>query len=721
MKSFSKKNIALFSIMVLISLIAALVISNICTVGRLPVYMPITGFDKKTYSHDEISSGMKDLVWSGSYIQSTSEDPWILLDSAGINGKFLSVRIKDLTEMSSSLQLFLFKDGSITSSQWYTIYQGENIIPIENTDCDTLRIDITNSPNYGFLIDEIAVSNNYFMLLPAGFWVVFILIFAVLVLISYAILYDKLSYKSGESSTGSLRQSEWYRNLVSSLTHHKKAFIAGSIIIFLVFGFEIFNFTLGVDEEREIVHSVGSKDNIETLSLREGRYVDYLFRTITDGDGTFTPFLNTLMAVLFLTASAVMLTICLERCYGKPFKNSTCIIFMGLYSTLPYVVTEWMCYSIMNASRAFFHFILALSLYTVSVYATSKRIEYDHKNTLVVILHRHKAMLISGGLAALAFLSGENSPPIFITISCFCVLLYVIGKEDSGFKDFFKRALYYIAAFIIGFAVYGIIRVSIGSNGYTGGYIKWGSADASEVIKNILKFIINIFNSTVPGSLLSLISIAVFALIILVIGIQSRNVQRFFMLVFGMVCCVIAAFSLNIIAGGSMPYRTMDPLMYLTSIPWIICIERLSGKKYIRYAPVLAAAVILLNQSIWVNKIFTGANLCAKLDTEMAYDIGTDIKTECSDSYESKPIVFVGRYQHSSPSIIKIDAVGQSVFYRSNYVTYLMRYLGFNFIRPSNEEMKAGKEYAAEMPVYPFDGYIQEFDDVIVVRVSEKG
>lgn len=133
----------------------------------------------------------------------------------------------------------------------------------------------------------------------------------------------------------------------------------------------------------------------------------------------------------------------------------------------------------------------------------------------------------------------------------------------------------------------------------------------------------------------------------------------------------------------------------------------------------MASAIILLNQAVWVNKIFTGANIGYQLDVEWGYDVGTKIIAKCPDSYSEKPLVFVGRYYHESPVIYRIDAAGWSLSATaSKNMVYTLRYLGFDFIHSDKSQQAQGAVYAQDMPVYPVDGCIQEFDDMIVVRLS---
>lgn len=111
----------------------------------------------------------------------------------------------------------------------------------------------------------------------------------------------------------------------NALIKHKSALIIAWILIILILGYEITNFTLSVDEQRESTHSAGTMDNIDTINLWEtqGRYSTTVLKHIISTDGVFTPYVDTLIAILGIAAAAVINIISFEKCCGKRFKTAS--------------------------------------------------------------------------------------------------------------------------------------------------------------------------------------------------------------------------------------------------------------------------------------------------------------------------------------------------------------------------------------------------------------
>lgn len=706
-----------------LSLIILFVMLHLVLIGPVPVTsIRIDGWNSRIVSREEINSGLKDFSYKGSYIKSESGDPWLFLDGINENHnmRFVHIDIEDLSEYSVPMQVFFYTGDSVINAGYYSLYQGQNIICLERNDFDQIRLDLTNEYSNYFWINEITFTDNYFLALPSWFWIIYLLSSVVLMVIFLMLIKEKLP-KVGESTKRSTYWSEWTGFIRDSFHEHKTAFIIGGIIVILIFGYEITNFTLGVDEEREIVHSYGSTVNIDAFRLTsgDGRYSMTLIKHLFSSDGVFTPYVDTLISAIGIALAAIINIICFEKCSRKRFKSASCIIFMGLFCSLPYVVAEWMCYSIMNSGMAIGILFTSLDIYSICTFAfsdTSKRaiIRQDP------FWSKHAWLIYSSLLCAFTIAIVECLAPYFMISACFCVIFFIIYTENAGFKQFFLKAVPFMLAFLFGFGVYNLVKLFLGANSYTSQYLHWGKESISDILKGYVGYLDYIFNGIRPGSALSAVSVLCFVLMLFLISVRQKKAERFFLILFGGLCCFICTFALNIVTGGSTPFRTMIPLMLLTSVPWIIAIEYLVSYKIIKVVPVILSAFILLQQGILVNKIFTGAHLCAQLDMEMGYNIGIKIMEEYPDVYSEKPLVFVGRYQHPSPSIIKIDAVGQSVFWRdrSSYKIYLLRYLGFDFIHSSNEQIAKADIYAQDMPVYPQEGCIQEFDDMIVVRLS---
>lgn len=662
-------------------------------------------------SSEDMVASLKDFTVQKEYIKSESNDPWFVIDD-NHNHKFLSVSIDNLSEVSVITQLFYYSDDGVIEKQSFTTTEGINVYKLTSETYNSLRVDLVNKKNVYALIDNMKLSDNYLFILPAEFWLVFVIV----AIIGIVILL--LSLKGLDNSKTNVKQYKLNLNFVNNFKEqfatHKSELIVAAIVELFIFGYEIFNFTLSVDEEREIVYANGTSTWIEKLALYEGRWAAYLFKSAETLDGIFTPFVETFLSVVFLYFAATLLLFTFEKCSSRTFNKSTVVIFIGLFSSLPCVVTEWMCYSIINSIVSFGILLISFIQYIISIWFSETSFGKNES-----LLKKYGIFIVVIPILSFTFGLFETMPPLFITATCFALLINAIYSSEVSLKSIMKRILPYLISFVIAFVLYYLIRSLFNPSDYVNQLVAWGNEDIKTIFGNWAILLNNVFNSSVPGSFMLLMSVAVLVLIVIVTALNSRSVSQGLIIIFLGFCTIIAAFSLNIITGGITPQRTRITLMLLCSVPWVIVLEQFRNVKVLNICSVILSAALLWNQMVWMNRIWIGANLCWQLDINMSYKIGTDIINECPE-YSGKPVVFCGRYQHKSPSIIKIDAVGQSIFYRnkSQYPVYMLKYLGFDFDVPNSNLDSEAIVLAESMNSYPQDGYIQEFEDVIVVKLS---
>lgn len=693
---------AIISVLVLILTFLGLHVLLIGPVasGSFKVY----GMHSRVISDDELNSGLTNMSRNGNYLYSVTDDPQIMIGISDneIKYKYIRFDIENLSEENSVMQIFFCKNGELYSKQSLKIKQGVNIINLSQQDFDTLRLDPAGAANVYFYINSLVFTDNYFLALPGYFWLIYLLTNAAVFLCGTLIRRESLS-RSADKLIDRAANSSFVKELKKAVSSHSSAAAAGGFIVLAIFGYEIFNFTIGVDEERDLSHSYGTTTDIERVIFKEGRYGQYLYRLLFTYDRSTNPYFDVFFGAVLLFLAALMTAICLEKYYGRPFSNASVTIFIGAFVSLPYIVPEWFCYNGMNVCFSAALLLCALSAYLITFSG-----------------HRASRYSLCTLMLVLAFSMSENFLAYFIALACSCVFFSIFGNENSGIKEFFGRAVPLISVFGAGFVIYMLMRAVIGTNSYAvNTYFHWGNQSFSEIAHNLKAFMIKLFDSSVPGSKTAAVSAMCFVFMTAVAALEKRSLKRFFMTVLCAVCCVLGVFSLNIVTGGGTPYRTMLTLMLFTSIPWIMAVE-FFGKygKAVRLFPIAAASLIIIQQGITVTRVFYGANECSRLDAELGYDIGTQVSS--IDASADKPVVIIGRYQHPSPLVIKIDAVGQSVFYRGK-TTYLLNYLrllGFDFIQPDADTMTEAETLAADMPTYPTQDSIKEFDDMIIVKLS---
>lgn len=115
-----------------------------------------------------------------------------------------------------------------------------------------------------------------------------------------------------------------------------------------------------------------------------------------------------------------------------------------------------------------------------------------------------------------------------------------------------------------------------------------------------------------------------------------------------------------------------------------------------------------------------------KADAELANSIIHDIEKFDSD-YSNKKVVFIGYKSWNAPNyLVKGEIIGTSIFAWDinenvgiNYRVYgFMQSLGYNYIKPSIEEVRQIQNLETDADSYPHDGYIFNRGDIIIVRLN---
>lgn len=709
------KRIAQLAASVIIAIIVSYSIASVVILGNIitPYNFSNDSYLAKSFTQEKIikkSSGFN--VISDTEIKTTVKPcsrvnmKWGKKREDKIGYFLLDVEL--ISEENVTVRICTFKKGGDSEVTYLDINEGLNICEISLKDATMLRFDFIYSVPVSMQINELSVSNQVIGILPAEWYLCFAICFLLCmeIILAYFAVEIKLQKKAVKCLEGYYRSLCMYiKRIVDFVKKHKLAFGVCFIITVFAYAYNLFNFSLGVDEERDIVRSLGTLENVKELLLREGRYGLYFYRTLETLDGSFTALVGELLSVIFIFMNIVMVTRCFDIVTNGKIRNSAIVIFGGMLATLPFVNAEIMCYSIMNAGVYFSMLLTTMALLLIARF-------YDNRIKSYI--------LWALGLTVFAMLCTEAHNVWFITGTVLINLVWVMARKEVKWLEWFKYVLHYAVTFIVAFAACTVIRSIIGQNGYAGGYIRWGTAKPSVLINAIFEWIEMILTSkTIPGALYLGIGLLIFIGFVFIYVIKQKGARGFLVAILS-VCFIAAPFMLCFVAGGKMPYRTMEALILLEAGGWFVVINFIDKKVITRYILLFVAISIIWNQGVWMNRIFYGADLNSKLDMEMGYSIGQEIERVANTTQVDKPVAFVGYVQHTSPAIHKLQAVGQSIFNRNNskYTSYYLRYLGYNFQHASDAQLERAKVLAKDMSVWPLDGSVKEYDDIIVVRLN---
>ncbi len=497
------------------------------------------------------------------------------------------------------------------------------------------------------------------------------------------------------------------RETFDFLKQHKRFTICLVFVLLAGFGYDIWNFSVSPDEERELVRAAGTSIDVVHIALREGRYGGWIIKQILELDGIFTPGSAAFFATVFLGIAATAWCVNIRNIAGEEVSENHLIVFAVMFITLPYVVAEVMSYGIANSIFSVQYYLIAVIQYYIISYLRKKR----------------KVFLVGAVLLAAFLFTYEGNVTIYVMSSAMLTFYYIFYRKKSSFTEVISLIFKFILVFVLGFLVcYGVkAALSKYNSGYTTQFVRWTlSKSLTEQVKAVIKACLQYFNGKRwLGAEVLLIGTCLATAAVVFASIRKKNISGLYLFIIYL-CVIALSFSMVLVCGASMPARTMRTLPLLSGFCWMITVDSFRDKKYIASLLLIVSAFFCYRQILYLNRAFTGSHLCSELDMEMGYKIGTDIQETVGTRTPNKPVVFVGRYQHPAMNIYRIDASGQSIFFRNNtiYKVFYLNYLGFDFRHANDSNIKEAEEVAKYQPAYPLEGYIQEYDDIIVVKLS---
>jgi hypothetical protein len=422
---------------------------------------------------------------------------------------------------------------------------------------------------------------------------------------------DPLNYiKTGKS---------FYTDFISFVRRRKVVIIVVLFTCLFAFGYDIWNFSLSPDEEREIVRAAGTNVDIRNILLRESRYGAWFIKQILSVDGIFTPSIDTLMAVVFFGISAIVWCMCIELVSENSHIHTASLsVFAVLYITFPYVIADLFSYGICNSLIAMIYLLGVIVQYALFKSFLNGGLEWGMIRAIL--------------LTTFLFLSTEVSITLFALSAAIIAFFHLFYNNQ---KDKIERVVFrYIGRALIVFFISLLLSFLIklldsGNGGYQTQFIHWNhTTPIISQIKSVLSTCKLYFtNQNWLGHNCLLLGLMLSAVSMFIYVIYQHNCKA--LLAFALyVCVVILAFSMVIICGGFMPVRSMVTIQLLSGFVWFLFVEVFHKKKAIYTLVSIVSLYIGFRQIVYLNRAFTGSNLCAQLDMEMGYKIGTDIQKE---------------------------------------------------------------------------------------------
>lgn len=504
-------------------------------------------------------------------------------------------------------------------------------------------------------------------------------------------------------------------------------FLIGVIILFVaIYGFQISNFTLSLDEEFQMAEP---KSIVQWCY--EGRFSIAILKSFFMEFGMFQPYLSNFIGSIFMLMAG------LGVCYlfDKKLQNRNPSIFMKFifltgFLSFPSVVVESMSFSTYCIEVALGIYCIVLSVIYIDIF-----------------LNNNKLLYFICSIFLLAFALGiyQAMAGVYISLVSIYFLLKIINEQKlslNQLKDYIKQILKTIYILILGllifFALYKFatflhkVDTSIEYiNGFSGWDFNLGIGASLYRSLNTLLNVLNMFE--IPGiaffSFFTIIGI-VLAIYILFYEHNIKGLVEAFLLI---EIIASAYFMWIFLAATSLPFRAWLAAPFVCGFVYFICLYYLTGNACRMICVLCQITLIILagRQVQTANQLFYNDHIRMEKDITYAKDIYHDICYEVGIPDSATPIVFVGTVDlGDDKAIIKNpftdkyfggDALGYSLWRRAQEprrMRGLYMDIGYELNIESCTDGEMIEYIQEQLTVYPSKGSIKEIDGKIYVRLE---
>lgn len=529
------------------------------------------------------------------------------------------------------------------------------------------------------------------------------------------------------------------------LLKYRSRFLLTGLLVFLLHGAKLNSGIIGIDTE----DLIRLQDDFYGGWLHTGRqglvFLKYLL-----GNVQFNPYFAGIMTLLLFSVSVGAFFLLWDRVLRRggrerqPWAGSTAWFLGGLLWISHPVLAEQFYFSLQSMEISMAMLLIVLSLYLSYRWAD----------------RRHPVFAVAGVCSLiLAFSVYQTFVVMYIFGAVSLLLLQALeeisGKAGPTVSALFRRIFSYFAVFITAFILNTLItRLFFGSSDYLHNQIYWGAASWKDCIHAIGGHVIkaftgyhSVFYNAGFGAL------ALFDLILLGIFFREkdgrkerekreRGVKTVVLLLY--LALLATPFLMTLVLGGAPAARSQLVLPaagaflgYLASVLIGLQEHRLSvpGRKPYRSGVLLGCGAVLClvcgtEQAKVTESLYYTDSCRYQQDTALGRELIRRIE-EAGGKEGNLPVIVIGGREFSgNNSCVTGEVIGRSFFHydievEPKYFWSTRRILGFlhtlgaDYPQASEKMLQEALEYSANMPEWPGEESVQEWNGMIVVKLSD--
>ena len=468
------------------------------------------------------------------------------------------------------------------------------------------------------------------------------------------------------------------------------------------FGYELFNFTLSVDEE------IKTFVNTDLSWVSEGRWSNYILMKLFMPE-SLVPFLPTFIAVFFIVVSCLMFFAIIDAdCFSKA-------IFCCLFITFP--------------SNAYF---MEFNTYN---FAVSIGIASAVLSIILLknfIMKKGMCNLFLSVLCA-AFSIGVYQSIIGLLMCIISVyLLSLVNTVKDEIRNHYILKFCAFSLLMLGMSVllYKLIDfamkylLGVRTDAYLNNFVGWKDNNILHTSKALYKNIVDhLLGQQFYGEKTILALWFVLAVLIVKIYLIKGKLTKLYGVAF-IILALLSPFFVSICLGSPLPVRSMVGLPTMIAGIWYI--TSISLHKNFRLVLLGAALLIAISNSFSITRLFYTDYFNWQADRDLAIRIMGRVST-LDINYDNKPIpiVFIGEIKYrENPVFLKTESFGSSFFqyggpnqYR---ISYFLRTLGINEFAPTSQvQIKQAIDISKSMKVWPNKDSVIFSANMIIIKLGE--
>ncbi len=492
----------------------------------------------------------------------------------------------------------------------------------------------------------------------------------------------------------------------------RHGFIIGSafFISILAFGYELFNFSLSIDDEAASLMSASEMKS----AIVTGRWAFY-FLNFFFHPYSVMPYYTTALALFFLASSAALFIIYQQG------NLSAKLVFLAIFISSP-------LHSYYLAFNLSFYYALGMLLATISY--------------LIFVGATKKKTINIGSFAMAATLLGisialyQSMITYFIVLMVFHFFLAIINvpPDKNQLGKFVVAGLTVIVFGVIFYKTgdyltrYFFLSAEYRNNtDYLNAFDGWGMHDAGSVLKHLflstLRYLLGLIGREEILGIAEKTTLIIAVILTYQLAKKARFTQSLFLNWLALALLIFSPFTLMFLNGLSLPIRAMMPLALMIGMLWFL-VYRKAGP-FFRRILLLFVVLILINNAYINTRLFFASKTAWEADKAMAHRIAERIyKLNPKIEDGTIRVAFIGDYQPTENHLfLKSEVFGASFFHWDTGLNWrkflLLKTLGYNEFIEATPQKDDYFDLVDNMPAWPHIGSVALYEDIVVVKLSD--